>query len=84
VPNGFEPSDITGETLPARADGAVTIFQAGRDGFGSGFTSGTGSETRYVGSATISANQPIVCVVNQQSFPASTGDTFLTYNGINF
>jgi hypothetical protein len=84
VGNGFQPENITGEALPARADGAVTIFQAERNGFGSGFTSGTGSPTRYVGSATITATQPVVCVVNQQSFPATTGDTFLTYNGINF
>ncbi|NJO84846.1 MAG: hypothetical protein HC828_20170 [Blastochloris sp.] len=82
VANGFQPTNVASEALPA--GGVVTIFQAGRDGFGPGNFSGSSAEGRYVGSATITAGQPIVCVVNQQALPGATGDTFLTYNAINF
>jgi hypothetical protein len=78
--NGFQPTDVTGEEL--LGDGSFVRSQAVVDNFGSGTESG--GEKRYVGGATIEAGQPIVCVINQQSFPATAGDTFLTYNGINF
>jgi hypothetical protein len=38
---------------------------------------------RFVGSATVTANQNIACLVNQVAL-GTAGDSFLTYNGINY
>jgi hypothetical protein len=68
---------------PLDGDGTFVRIQANQDGFGTG--TGTGaSPTRYIGGATITAGEPIVCVINQVSLPGTGGDSFLTYNGINF
>jgi hypothetical protein len=82
VDNGFQPTNVVDEALPA--NGSATIFQANRNDFGPGNLTAGDAEGRYVGSGTISADVPIVCVVNQQALPGTNGDTFLTYNAINY
>jgi hypothetical protein len=52
----------------------VTIFQAP--------TVDPKWEARYIGSATITATQPVACLVNELG--PSSGDTLLTYNAINY
>jgi hypothetical protein len=37
---------------------------------------------KYVGSATVTANKPIIAIVNFNG-PATIGDTFFTYDGFN-
>lgn len=81
VANGFQPTDVTNE--PLDGDGTFVRIQANQDGFGTGTGVGA-SPTRYIGGATITAGEPIVCVINQVSLPGTGGDSFLTYNGINF
>lgn len=55
------------------AGNSVTFFQNTAK-FGTG---------KYIGSGTITSDQPVACLVNQVSLIGS-GDSFLTYNGINY
>jgi hypothetical protein len=68
------------DTFTLNAGGSKTLIQAGAPGPLSGLNNWA-TAGQYVGSATVTANNPVIAIVNFNG-PAS-GDTFFTYTGFN-
>jgi uncharacterized protein (DUF2141 family) len=77
----LDPASATG-SLGGDDPIAVNILQAGGD-FGAGSAGGTeAASPRYIGNGTMTAADPVACVVNQVLLSGANKDFFLTYIGV--
>jgi hypothetical protein len=76
--------DPTSATGTISGNSAVNIVQAGAGtDFGTGTTNGEdAANPRYVGSGTMTTDDPVACVVNQVLLSDANKDYFLTYIGV--